>query len=485
MEFLGTTQLASYCGPKKSCLLPDIAPTTTTTKDAYQAYYLPGYRHLSTWRPGLFRKVVSAPPSDDRGQFNPSRRPPTVLPELCSSLHARYSTRDWHHANMVQLKGSEVSRCCASRMNVDSVRLMKDKDQLTYQMQEDSQRNLGERISNIDYWQSELTYELECLLKENQALETMKKRLECAVDELQGPLKVALECLYHREKRKGIDLVHDDVEKNLIKETDVFKESQEILKKFAEKISQQLGINRDAQHALEQDLSDKNSAHFIDEKCFNLRKTSDSISFYYGVEKADKTVSVPATWAKFSEDNIRYSQHARANSIKLREDAEVTLESTSEEMWNQFNSTNLAFNKRIAQVADAKNKLQTQLARVLQEIFQTEDTIMLLERSIKAKEYPLKVAQTRLEARTKRPNIELCRDAPQFQLVTEVYTIDDTIQTLKQRLQEARDTLHVLMVNKSNLEHDIAVKANSLYIDKKCMNMRNVFPSTPRLIGYT
>lgn len=30
-------------------------------------------------------------------------------------------------------------------------------------------------------------------------------------------LQTALECLYYREKRKGIDLVHDDVEKNLIK----------------------------------------------------------------------------------------------------------------------------------------------------------------------------------------------------------------------------------------------------------------------------
>lgn len=76
------------------------------------------------------------------------------------------------------------------------------------------------------------------------------------------------------------------------------------------------------------------------------------------------SVSVPATWAKFSEDNVRCSQHARANSVKLREDTEVALESTSEELWNQFVSTNLAFNNRIAEVADAKNKLQAQLAKV-------------------------------------------------------------------------------------------------------------------------
>lgn len=47
--------------------------------------------------------------------------------------------------------------------------------------------------------------------------------------------------------------------------------------------------NRDAQHALERDLQDKNSAQFIDEKCFNLRNTSDCISFFHGMEKVDGT----------------------------------------------------------------------------------------------------------------------------------------------------------------------------------------------------
>ncbi|KFO93292.1 Tektin-5, partial [Buceros rhinoceros silvestris] len=435
------------------------------------------------WRPSLLYKVVSVPPSSDK-EFNPTGRPPTVLPELRSSLHARYSTRDWHHANTVQLQGSEASRNTAGRLNADSMRLMQDKDQLTYKMQDDSRRNLSERLSNIDFWRSELTYELECLLTETQDLERAKKRLECAAGEVEGTLKITMECLYHREKRKDIDLVHDDVEKSLIKEADLFKDCQETLIKLAQKSSLQLGINRDAQHALERDLSDKNSAHCIDEMCFNLRNSSDSINFYHGVEKANGTVSVPTTWAKFSEDNIRCSQHARANSVKLREEAEVAMERTSEEMWNCFISTNLAFNNRIAEVADAKNKLQAQLAKILQEIFQTEDTIMLLERSIKAKEYPLKVAQTRLEGRAKRPNIELCRDAPQFQLVTEVYTLGKTVQTLKQRLQEAHDTLQMLTLNKSKLEHDISVKANSFFIDKKCTDMRKVFPSTPRLIGY-
>lgn len=35
-----------------------------------------------------------------------------------------------------------------------------------------------------------------------------------------------------------------------------------------------------------------------------------------------------------------------------------------------------------------------------------------LKRAIREKESPLKVAQTRLEERTRRPNVELCRDNP-------------------------------------------------------------------------
>jgi hypothetical protein len=67
-----------------------------------------------------------------------------------------------------------------------------------------------------------------------------------------------------------------------------------------------------------------------------------------------------------------------------------------------------------------------------------------------------------------------------------VYTIDDTLQTLRLRLRETQDTLQLLVMTKSRLEHELAIKANTLCIDKeKCLGMRKTFPSTPRLVGYT
>ncbi|KAF5918404.1 hypothetical protein HPG69_011845 [Diceros bicornis minor] len=367
MEFLGTTQTASYCGPRRACgvsALPPAVPAPVI-QECYQSYYLPGYRYLNSWRPGLFCKVSNAQTCPDEGiTCRSPLRPPTMLPVLRSALVCRYSPRDWDQSNQLQLGGAEASRLWAGRLTGDSMRLMQDKDQLTRQMQEGTCRNLGQRLSDIGFWKSELSYQLERLLNENHSMETVKKRLECAAEELNCPLKVALECLYHREKRIGIDLVHDNVEKNLIREVDLLKCCQDQMRKLAQRIEIQMRDNRDAQHALERDLEDKSSAQFIDEKCFNLRNTSDCISFFHGIEKVDGTISVPETWAKFSNDNIRHSQNMRANSIRLREEAENLFETLSDQMWKQFTNTNLAFNARVAEVTDVRNKLQTQLAKV-------------------------------------------------------------------------------------------------------------------------
>lgn len=46
----------------------------------------------------------------------------------------------------------------------------------------------------------------------------------------------------------------------------------------------------------------------------------------------------------------------------------------------------------------------------MQEIFDMEKNIELLRKAIQDKEAPMKVAQTRLDERTRRINVELCND---------------------------------------------------------------------------
>ena len=45
--------------------------------------------------------------------------------------------------------------------------------------------------------------------------------------------------------------------------------------------------------------------------------------------------------------------------------------------------------------------------------------------------------------------------------------IEDTIHKLRDRLMEAESTLHTLVKTKVTLEHDLSVKANSLFLDQE------------------
>ena len=60
------------------------------------------------------------------------------------------------------------------------------------------------------------------------------------------------------------------------------------------------------------------------------------------------------------------------------------------------------------------------LKQTVEEIAQMEQNIRDVEKAIKDKEAPMKVAQTRLDHRTHRPNVELCRDPTQFRYVFEL-----------------------------------------------------------------
>ena len=52
--------------------------------------------------------------------------------------------------------------------------------------------------------------------------------------------------------------------------------------------------------------------------------------------------------------------------------------------------------------------------QVCNDISIQEKLIADLKKAIKDKENPMKVAQTRLHTRQYRPNVELCRDPPQY-----------------------------------------------------------------------
>ena len=100
-----------------------------------------------------------------------------------------------------------------------------------------------------------------------------------------------------------------------------------------------------------------------------------------------------------------------------------------------------------------------------------------LRAAIASKDPPLKLSQSRLKKRLRRPDVELCNDEAHAHLTVEVRDLLDMIRLLENKLAESNAALDDLLKNRDRLDQNIKVKKNSLMIDQqKCMSMRKHFP---------
>ncbi|XP_039363230.1 tektin-1 isoform X3 [Mauremys reevesii] len=332
---------------------------------------------------------------------------------------------EWHIANKTQYASAESQRSRSERLVAESQRLVDEIEKTTQKTQSDVNKKIEQRLDEIKFWKQELDDKLEQIVNETEVLLTFKTRLEKALESCKEPLFIAQECLLNRQRRVGIDLVHDEVERELIKEVEVLQGVMALLER-------------------------------------TLEQTNEQIS----------SVS-PEDWVDFSNVNIEKADKQRNNSLALRALIDRILSQTASDMRKQCETVNIAFKNRVKETKDAKNKLEIHLAKVMDEITSQEKNIASLKKAIIDKEGPAKVAHTRLETRTHRPNVELCRDMVQYRLISEVQEITTNIQRLKDTLAQAEVELKGLSRRQLSLEEEIQVKENTLYIDEVlCMQMR-------------
>uniref|UniRef100_A0A8K9WV91 Tektin n=1 Tax=Oncorhynchus mykiss TaxID=8022 RepID=A0A8K9WV91_ONCMY len=441
------------CGSLRPCS-SGFLPSLTTMRDSYKGF------SATQLQPQQVSFDLTGSGKSKPRLVSVQRKSTEPMPPLKPNPVAmcQITREDWLRANNVNYRRLESSRRHAESFWRETSRLIQSKEQLTRRTQSDSSRWIGERITEISFWRSELGFELEQLLRDTERLRQVKFRLDRALKETDGPLQ----------------------------EVTVIRSSQEQLERTRDKVQKQLESNRRVQHQLETDMDDKHRALQIDSYCHTLTNCSPATSYYPDLSLVDISVSVPVSWVQYSEDNIGKSTSERRATRELTELVEGTLVAAARDMWSQYNRVNAAFTLRVNQTTHARNTLQQHLAKTLQEMHQTERTISDLEGSIWAKRTPLRVAQSRLEERTHRPNIELCRDQPHTRLLSEVSGLQDTVLSLRQRLSEAQATLQQLAGCKSVLEQELYTKAHSLFIDQeRCLGLRKTYPSTPRLVGYT
>ena len=129
----------------------------------------------------------------------------------------KYTPEEWHASNHLQYFNAERERAAAERLRDESFRLAHETEVRTRQTQLDVNKKLDQRITDINFWKSELDQKQEDTVNEITMMLQFKARLERALADTELPLMIAQQCLANREKRMKVDLVHDNVEMQLLK----------------------------------------------------------------------------------------------------------------------------------------------------------------------------------------------------------------------------------------------------------------------------
>ncbi|XP_061065383.1 tektin-4 [Eubalaena glacialis] len=398
---------------------------------------------------------------------------------------AKYLVDEWFQNCYARYHQAFADLDQSERQHHESQQLAAETEALVQRTQQDSTKKVGERLQDMHCWKSELQRQVEELVAETDLLLAQKQRLERTLDATAVPFSIATDNLQCRERRQHPDLVRDCVEMELLKEADLIRNIQELLKRTMMQAVNQIRMNHEHKETCEMDWSDKVEACNIDEACCRYHNQSTDLQFYPHSAKFEESASTPETWAKFTQENLYRAERERLASVNLRKLIDCILQDTSEDLRLQCDAVNLAFGRRCEELEDARHKLEHHLRKTLQEIMDQEHNVAALKQAIRDKEAPLKVAQTRLYQRSHRPNVELCRDAVQFRLVSEVEELNLSLVALREKLLEAEQSLRNLEDTRMSLEKDIAVKTNSLFIDRqKCMAHRTRYPTVLQLAGY-
>lgn len=394
-----------------------------------------------------------------------------------AALYTRYTASEWVENSLSKFGESDANRKYSERLRNESMKAMREADEKISQGQKEAGRRIGERLTDVTFWRNELSGEMEKITAATKKLFDTKGKIGKAIQDLEAPLHIAQECLYHRERRRDMEKVHDNVEKSLLVEIEGIRKAQADLQNVFSRASKQLQDCRAAQFVLEEDVGFKESTLGIDSVCHQLNNYSRGLNYYGGIEKYDPSISTQQSWSQASANRINKSQSERGKAEQVGNDIDTIVNAIASGVWDRWSNTNNALDRRSQELTDAKAKVQLHLYKIQNEIFDLEKHIQLLQKSIQDASKPLQVAQTRLEARSHRQGTELCKDFAQDRIVKEVFDIQDSVNTLHHRILEAEAQHQQLLKTRSTLEADLHKKVESLFIDKeKCLGLRRSFP---------
>ncbi|XP_039502349.1 tektin-4 [Drosophila santomea] len=396
----------------------------------------------------------------------------------------RYSPNEWRTRNheTVQVVNGSLGRADKNRFSstTEFLRL----SALVAKSQKETTDKLRIRSQLIGKWKNTLENAIKAMADEISTMEVERIKLRKSMVVLGVPESIAKECIEKRATRPDTELVRDQVEEELVNELALIAEIRRLLMKTLDDFNTQQVENRTARQRLEYDWSDKKEAYEIDTVNTGLNNCSRTIMFRPGAVRQPPEQASEKYWEHFSMETLDECEKCRLKSVTLRNTLNSTLMNAARDIRTQADVVEKALTSRINCTQEAVQRFENDLKNILQGLADVENRIEQMKRRISSFDASMKVAQTRMDNRSYRPNVENCRDLAQQELIDGVHTIQSSVSALLHELEEAELVKTDLVNSRARLEREIMLKRRSLFIDReRCMLMRSYYPSANTLSG--
>uniref|UniRef100_A0A3Q2XWA6 Tektin n=1 Tax=Hippocampus comes TaxID=109280 RepID=A0A3Q2XWA6_HIPCM len=350
-----------------------------------------------------------------------------------------YGVPEWCNNNEQLSATAELERYLSNVIRQESRTLRNDTNCKTNWDESDTSRMLRDRVWEVSRCKDLLVSCAKKVDDEIEALTLSKTRTEETLAATAVPHEVSMESLTLREGRQGFELINDPVEKELKKEVHVIERAQQTLQQLIDQAFEQLWYDErprlweKIRQQLTADLQNKVETLDIDNTCLELTITSSQISLKPDPTRIPAGSCTPHEWIQFTQLNLARAREAMEMSEQMREDMSLTRVSVPPR--------------------DERRRAQHNEAHC------TWFTILFkLDADLKAKTAPLKLAHTRLENRTCRPGMDLCRD----EVDVERISINKSLHSLQR-----------LKLHHNQMKQDHARKRGALALEERCINIRN------------
>ncbi|KAK9503816.1 hypothetical protein O3M35_010294 [Rhynocoris fuscipes] len=397
-------------------------------------------------------------------------------PEILNQMNCpKYTLRDWYTSLKQRENATEMQHQLASRIVTESERLIIASADEAIKNRREVDHQLEVKIKDIEFVKDQLERQKKQMDLETDALITYKDRIQDALKSLSASaLDICSRCLFFRENRIGVDQCVDDVDLELRKEIEMIEGVKAIMIRTLEKVNEQIRKLRASTYVLNIDLLDKTNVLKIDRHNLLLNENSLNLSLYSGCAELDPASITEAEWTAHTQAAIDAAAKELNTCIPLRAYVDAILKQVVEDLWNQNDSCNESFRRRIQEYKAIKSKLERDHFETVRQIDEMKNNIINLEKALAEQESFLALAHTRLGNRGHRENTELCKDEVGGYLLDNVNNIKESVKRLQTLLSESNAALRYLLRTQIQLEEEINIKNNSIKIDEvDCMTIRS------------